>query len=139
MAEKLSTDIRREQIIKASMQIIGREGLKALTIRKVANMIDVVPANIYRHFKGKEDLIGEILLFIRESFENHFNRTDMANRGAVETLKGILLRQAESVQNEPAVFPRFFLPVMFLIQKRPDFRSDSYSTAIFPGSPGLLK
>ena len=55
---------RREEIILASTKVIGNEGIKSFTIKKLAMNLPLTEGAIYRHFKSKE----EILLAIFDHF-----------------------------------------------------------------------
>ena len=62
----MNTEVRREQIIEAAMNLIASRGLKGLNVAGIANRIGLVPSAIYRHFKSKDDVLDMILDFIQE-------------------------------------------------------------------------
>jgi len=64
--EKLKTEVRQEQIVRAAMNLIASRGLKGLSMAALANRIGLVPSAIYRHFKSKDDIVDMILGVIRE-------------------------------------------------------------------------
>lgn len=78
--------LRKQQEIKniildVARNIITKEGIQGLSIRKITNEIDYSPAIIYHYFKGKEEII-EIL--ISEGFEKivksiHIDHSDEQN------------------------------------------------------------
>jgi AcrR family transcriptional regulator len=51
---------RREEILEAAQSLFSSEGYDHTTIRRIAERVGVTPPVLYRHFKGK----GEILLEI---------------------------------------------------------------------------
>ncbi|HWI61966.1 MAG TPA: TetR/AcrR family transcriptional regulator [Symbiobacteriaceae bacterium] len=55
----------RQSIIKAVLEIVGREGWHGLTIRKIADHIQYSPPMIYEHFASKEAIYAE---FASEGF-----------------------------------------------------------------------
>ena len=59
--EKLDTEIRREQILEAALEIVSRKGMKGLSIGAVARRIGLVPSAIYRHFESKDEIIDALL------------------------------------------------------------------------------
>ena len=109
MAEKLSTEIRKEQIIEASMQIISENGLNALTIQKIAECIGVVPSNVYRHFEGKEQIIEGVLDFIKRRYSYNLSQAKKKHKESLGILRGILLNQVEMMLNVSAILPRLLL------------------------------
>ena len=62
--EKKSTHIRKEEIVQAAFEVLGRDGARGLTITAIANAAGMSEANIYRHFKGKEDIYSSLADFI---------------------------------------------------------------------------
>lgn len=55
--KKLSTEIRREQIMEAVFQLAAEKGVKGLTTAAIARKVGMSEANLYRHFRNKEDII----------------------------------------------------------------------------------
>jgi AcrR family transcriptional regulator len=54
---KVNTEVRREQIMQATFNIIANQGVKGLTISAIAGEVGVSEANLYRHFKDKKDIL----------------------------------------------------------------------------------
>jgi len=48
---------RKEQIINSALEIISEEGVKNLTMKRIANRIGISDAALYRHFKNKQELM----------------------------------------------------------------------------------
>jgi AcrR family transcriptional regulator len=46
----------RDRILDASREIVGREGIAALSMRKIAEAIDYSPASLYLHFRSRADI-----------------------------------------------------------------------------------
>ena len=59
----------REALILAGIGEIEEHGLADFSLRRVASACGVSCAAPYKHFKSKDDLIGEILRYIREKWE----------------------------------------------------------------------
>src|ERR1700742_608762 len=51
------TKVTREDIVEAAMLLADREGLAAVTMRRLGAELGVDPVVVYRHFEGKEDLL----------------------------------------------------------------------------------
>lgn len=58
----------RTALIEAGIDLIGREGIHQLSLRKVASLCGVSAAAPYAHFKNKEELLGGIKDHITEQF-----------------------------------------------------------------------
>jgi AcrR family transcriptional regulator len=50
----------RETIVEAARDIVRDEGLRALTMRRIAEAIDYAPASLYAHFASREALLAEL-------------------------------------------------------------------------------
>ena len=56
----------RQALIDATLQLIEAQGPQGFTLSDAAKNAGVTPAAVYRHFAGREDLIGECA---RQGFE----------------------------------------------------------------------
>lgn len=67
-----------EEILKASRELIRRQGWSAVSVRSVASACGVSVGTIYNHFGSKEELVGETVesvwyeLFHRSEAEGEF-------------------------------------------------------------------
>jgi TetR/AcrR family tetracycline transcriptional repressor len=52
--------INRDMVTRAGLKLLDGIGLQQLTLRRLAEELDVQAATIYWHFKSKEDLIDEM-------------------------------------------------------------------------------
>src|SRR5512134_3203054 len=57
-ASRQSREIRREQIAEAALEVISRQGTKAMSVEGVARQVGIVPSAVYRHFRGKEEIVS---------------------------------------------------------------------------------
>lgn len=54
---KVKTGIRRDQIAEAALRIIGQKGASGLTTASLAREAGISEANLYRHFKSKDEIL----------------------------------------------------------------------------------
>jgi AcrR family transcriptional regulator len=52
--------LSRELITSTAVEVVSREGLDALSMRRLAQELDVWPMSMYRHFRDKEELLDAI-------------------------------------------------------------------------------
>ena len=101
--QKLNTEVRQEQIIEAAMNLIASRGLKGLSMAALANRIGLVPSAIYRHFKGKDDIVDLVLDFIQERLLTNIRITCKETSDPMERLQRILERHVEIVRQNRAI------------------------------------
>ncbi|MFC7548064.1 TetR/AcrR family transcriptional regulator C-terminal domain-containing protein [Plantactinospora sp. GCM10030261] len=53
----VETDLTRDRVVRAAIEIADAEGLTALSMRGVATRLDIATMSTYRHVASKEDLV----------------------------------------------------------------------------------
>lgn len=102
-AEKLSTEIRQEQIVDAALRVIARHGMKGLSIARVARQIGIVPSGIYRHFESKDDVLDAVLAYIEERLMDNISAVCKETTNPVERLYRLLMRHIGLVRESGAI------------------------------------
>lgn len=101
--EKLETQVRREQIIQAALSLIGTHGLRRLSVASVARRIGLVPSALYRHFKGKDEVIEAVLQHIRDGLQENVRRARADTPDSLEQLRRLLMRHLAMVRDNAAL------------------------------------
>jgi TetR/AcrR family transcriptional repressor of bet genes len=65
---KASKDIRRQQLVEATIGVLARKGYAALTIADVAREAGLSPGIVIFHFDSKERLLAASLQFLAEEY-----------------------------------------------------------------------
>ncbi len=104
MAEaKLDTQIRREQIAEAALELVAGQGLRRLSVAAVARRVGLVPSGIYRHFKSKDDILAAVLDRIEERLLANVRSARQAHADPLECLKDILMRHIRFIREGRAI------------------------------------
>lgn len=104
MAEaKLDTQIRREQIAEAALQLVAEQGLRRLSMAAIARRVGLVPSGIYRHFKNKYELQLAILDRIEQRLLANVQAAREENAEPLACLKGVLTRHIRFIREGRAV------------------------------------
>src|SRR3712207_4916765 len=51
----------RDEVAEAALHLLEREGLEALTVRRVAAEVGIPPTNLYGYFRGKDELVDAVI------------------------------------------------------------------------------
>lgn len=106
MPPKKSTHIRRDEIVQATLQAIGEKGVHGLTITEIAGRAGMSDANIYRHFKGKQEILEALGDFIGEALMDKAAEIAAGKGTALKKLEIIFRSHAALIAANPGL-PRF--------------------------------
>jgi len=102
-ARKTNTSLRKEQIIEAALAAIAAEGVHALSIAGIAERVGIVPSALYRHFRGKDEVLDAILDFIGARLLGNVKAARGESTAALQRLKSLLIRHACLLQENKAI------------------------------------
>lgn len=103
MRSRKTTEIRREEILRAALFIVEQQGLDNLNTNAIAAVIQLVPSAIYRHFKNKEEIIAALIDFIGECLQQNLQQATTQEGTALERLKSLFELHVKLLQEEPAI------------------------------------
>jgi AcrR family transcriptional regulator len=64
-----ATSLSREQVARAALEMVDRDGIDALSMRRLANELGVGTMTLYGYFRGKPELLDALLDVAAEDFE----------------------------------------------------------------------
>lgn len=97
-ASKQGTEVRREQLAQAALDLIGSRGLKGLNIGAVAERVGIVPSGVYKHFRDREELIDAALDLIGDRLAGNVDTVCGEADDPVECLGRLAERHLELIQ-----------------------------------------
>lgn len=103
--EKLDTEIRREQIAEAALDLVASRGLGRLSIAAVARRVGLVPSGIYRHFKSKEEMLMAVLDLIESRMLANVQAACEETADPLDRLRSLLTRHIRFIR-EGRTVPR---------------------------------
>ena len=106
MLEKKSTHVRKEEIVQAALEVVGRKGVRALTISAIARSAGMCEANIYRHFRGKNEIFAALAEFIGSEVMGNAAAIAGGSRKPLEKLETIFFSHIARITEHPGI-PRF--------------------------------
>jgi len=101
--EKLNSEIRKQQIAKAALDLVSEKGPKALNLAAIARRVGVVPSAIYRHFKNKDEIVDAVLELIRGNLLGNVRIVCGETQDPVERLHRLLVRHVKLIVENRAI------------------------------------
>ena len=114
--EKLSSRIRKEQIVEAALQILSDNDVKKLSLTEIATRLNLVPSALYRHFNNKDAIVMAILDHIEENFSKNLGVIRQTKKSKTEQLHDLLLRHGQLISQNHGI-PRLIFSDEFVGHK----------------------
>lgn len=97
----------RVRLLVAALELFAQNGFDASTMRDLAQFAGIKAPAIYNHFKSKEALLGEALLWAMDDFnENVLDPCD-PDADSLHTLEGMLERHIRYQLENPVIAQAF--------------------------------
>lgn len=86
--------LHRRRVLQAALELIDRDGLDALTMRRLAADLDVDPMTVHHHAKGKDSLLAGVAELLWEEVELPGSSTDAKDvlRTLANSVRGLFHR-----------------------------------------------
>lgn len=107
-AQKTETEVRKEQIVQAAMELLGSQGLPCLTIDKIAAMVGIVPSTLYKHFKNKNQILKAIQKALGKRMLAIIKDAKLKGKTPLERLHQLFLSETRILIQNPG-FPMMSL------------------------------
>ena len=92
---------RQLQIIEAAGEILTESGLAGLTTKNLAAKMGFAESALYRHFKGKEEIIVTMLQYLAADMDKRLTACVTNLEGPEEKLKAVFSNQFDFFQKHP--------------------------------------
>ncbi len=104
---------RQKEIVLAAIDLIAKNGIQELTIKKLSQKIGVVESAIYRHFSSKQDILLGILAIFRENKEAILGAIQSESSSPLAQLRVLFLKRFRYFSDNPAVASVIFAEDLF--------------------------
>jgi AcrR family transcriptional regulator len=102
-AEKQNSESRKRQIAGAAMSLIARQGVKGLSVAAVARKVGLVPSALYRHFKGKEEILEATIQLVRDLIVENVKSVRRESPEPLDQIKRLVMLQIQMIQEFQAI------------------------------------
>ncbi len=101
--EKKATQVRQAEIVQAALGVIGRLGASGLTIHEVALTAGMCEANIYRHFRNKQEVVKAVVEFIGSQVTSRAAQLPGSSGKPLDKLEKVILAHSEMIAKNPGI------------------------------------
>ena len=81
---------RKSTIIAIAARLFKEKGYSAVTMRDIANALDIKAASLYNHIKSKQEILVLIIIEIAEEFTNKMIEIDSSDETSIQKLTKII-------------------------------------------------
>ena len=103
------TEVLRERVLETAEEIIATEGVRHVTMRRIASAIVYAPTVLYRLFANKDDLMDHLIVRgydgVRRRYEKAMSRDDLE---PLETLAAVLHEYCRYALDHPNHYQMWF-------------------------------
>jgi len=108
---------RQIEIIEAATNLIGDKGIQNLTTKRLAAEMGFTEPALYRHFKGKTEILQSVLIYYKERLGEGLMNVIQSNLTGIEKVKGMIDFQFNHFTKYPAVIMVIFAETSFQYDK----------------------
>jgi AcrR family transcriptional regulator len=108
MTRKRDTKVRQEQIASAALAIIAQHGLRRTSVASVARRVGLVPSAIYRHYRGKDEILDAVLDLVRDRLLDNLRRVTTETPDAIARLQRLLSLHVSLLTTQPGILRVIF-------------------------------
>ena len=81
---------RKTEIINVAAKLFKEKGYSAVTMRDIAQAMDIKAASLYNHIKSKQEILVLIVIEIAEEFTNVMNQIVNSDISAIKKIEHAL-------------------------------------------------
>lgn len=104
---------RQLEIIQAATELIDLGGIQQLTTKALAEKMNFSEPALYRHFKGKTDILSSVLNYYGFGLKSKINEFIAQNNSGKDKLKQIIEFQFDHFSKHPAIVMVIFAETSF--------------------------
>ncbi len=103
VVKKRKTAVRRRQIVEAALAVAATHGVRRLSVAAISRRVGFVPSAIYRHFKGKDEILDAVLDLIRDKLRRNVQAVREETPDPLERLRSLLMRHVRMIQENRGI------------------------------------
>src|SRR5574337_852502 len=100
---KVRGEVRRDQITQATLKIIARKGVGSLTTSALAREVGISEANLYRHFKNKDEIYMATVRHVQQMIGKNLEKILAGEGDPIALLKRFFTLQVKLMEKNSGI------------------------------------
>jgi AcrR family transcriptional regulator len=93
---------RRDELLDLAATMFAQRGLRATTVRDIADSAGILSGSLYHHFASKEEMVDEVLRGFLDWLFTRYQEIVETERNPLDRLKGLFLASFEAIEHRHA-------------------------------------
>ena len=93
---------RRDELIELAAKMFAERGLRATTVRDIADSAGILSGSLYHHFASKEEMVDEVLRGFLDWLFERYEQIVAGEPNPLERLKGLFMTSFEAIEHRHA-------------------------------------
>lgn len=103
MRTRKSAEIRKAEIIDATLRLADKLGPDRLTTETIADAVGLTQPGIFRHFPKKQDLWEAVAARVGSMMEARWKKAERGDIPATDRIRALICAQLRLIQSTPAI------------------------------------
>lgn len=96
----MTSPTRREELLSIAAGLFAERGLRATTVRDIADAAGILSGSLYHHFSSKESIVDEILRGFLDALFGEYRRIVDSGLSPRETLEQLVRASFEAIHRD---------------------------------------
>lgn len=93
---------RRNELLGLAASMFAERGLRATTVRDIADAAGILSGSLYHHFSSKEEMVDEVLRGFLDWLFDRYQRIIDTEPNPLERLKGLFMASFDAIEHHHA-------------------------------------
>lgn len=81
---------RKSDIVNISAKLFKEKGYSAVTMRDIAQALDIKAASLYNHIKSKQEILALMVIGIAEEYTHTIRNIEISNETAIQKIEKVI-------------------------------------------------
>ena len=93
---------RREELLELAAGMFAERGLRATTVRDIADAAGILSGSLYHHFKSKEEMVDEVLRTFLDWLFDRYQHIIDTEPNPLARLRGLFMASFDAIEHHHA-------------------------------------